>query len=61
MTVNLLLLPTPQEADAAFISMQPDSAHALSGSNSICVITATARCNEGKCESVSLEMIPSFC
>lgn len=87
MTVNLLLPPTQPQADAAFIPMQPDCAHALSGSNSMCVttalletgmvemkeplskvildtpaglVTATASCKDGKCESVSLEMVPSF-
>ncbi|MEH6812878.1 MAG: proline racemase family protein [Motiliproteus sp.] len=87
MTVNLLLPPTQPDADAGFIPMQPDCAHALSGSNSMCVttalletgmvemnepetkvvldtpaglVTATAQCKDGKCESVSLEMVPSF-
>ena len=87
MTVNLLLPSTRDDADAGFIPMQPDGAHALSGSNSMCVttalletgilemrepktkvvldtpaglVTATAHCHDGKCESVSLEMVPSF-
>lgn len=39
-SVNLLLPPTRKEADAAFIVLQPDEAHALSGSNTMCVTTA---------------------
>ena len=39
-TVNLLLPPCNPEADAGFIVMQPDRAHAMSGSNCICVVTA---------------------
>jgi proline racemase len=36
----LLLPPTVAEADAAFIVLQPDRAHAMSGSNAICTVTA---------------------
>lgn len=39
-SVNLLLPPCEQGADAAFIVMQPDQCHAMSGSNAICVTTA---------------------
>ncbi|MGG7517332.1 proline racemase family protein [Allorhizobium undicola] len=39
-SVNLLLPPKHPQADAAFIILQPDQAHASSGSNSICVTTA---------------------
>ncbi|WP_337267957.1 proline racemase family protein [Oryzifoliimicrobium ureilyticus] len=39
-SVNLLVPPRHPEADAAFIILQPDQAHASSGSNSICVTTA---------------------
>ena len=39
-SVNLLLPPKHPDADAAFIILQPDQAHASSGSNSICVTTA---------------------
>lgn len=39
-SVNLLLPPRHPEADAAFVILQPDQAHASSGSNSICVTTA---------------------
>jgi proline racemase len=87
MTVNLLLPATLPNADVGFIPMQPDCAHALSGSNCMCVTTAlletgmvkmqepvstvvldtpaglvkaSAHCRSGKCESVSLEMVPSF-
>ncbi|MGU7774502.1 proline racemase family protein [Burkholderia sp. MR1-5-21] len=40
MSVNLLLPPTRPEADAGFIVLQSDKAHPMSGSNSICVVTA---------------------
>ncbi|MCF1464721.1 proline racemase [Agrobacterium vitis] len=40
MSTNLLFAPTRPDADAAFIVMQADRAHAMSGSNSICVVTA---------------------
>ncbi|MGR3198955.1 MAG: proline racemase family protein [Paracoccus sp. (in: a-proteobacteria)] len=39
-TTNLLLAPTRPDADAAFIVLQPDMAHPMSGSNCICVVTA---------------------
>lgn len=39
-SVNLLLPPKRPEADAGFIILQADQAHASSGSNSICVTTA---------------------
>lgn len=39
-SVNILVPPSHPEADAAFIILQPDQAHASSGSNSICVTTA---------------------
>ena len=39
MTTNLLLPPCHPEADAAFIPMQADGTHAMSGSNAICVTT----------------------
>lgn len=39
MSVNLLLPPTRPEADAGFIVLQPDAAHAMSGSNAMCVTT----------------------
>ncbi|SFO25909.1 Proline racemase [Paracoccus pantotrophus] len=39
-TTNLLLEPTRPDADAAFIVLQPDRAHPMSGSNCICVVTA---------------------
>lgn len=39
MSVNLLLPPTRDDADAAFIPMQPDGPHAMSGSNAMCVVT----------------------
>ncbi|MBC2835052.1 proline racemase family protein [Paragemmobacter straminiformis] len=40
MTTNLLLPPCRADADAAFIVLQPDRAHPMSGSNCICVVTA---------------------
>ena len=87
MTMNLLLKPTRPDADAGFIVLQADRAHAMSGSNCICVvtalletgrvkmvepetilrldtpaglITARARCSNGRCLSVSLDNVPAF-
>jgi proline racemase len=40
MSVNLLVDPTRQDADAGFIILQADRAHSMSGSNCICVVTA---------------------
>ena len=40
MTINLLVAPTRPDADAGFIVLQADRAHAMSGSNCICVVTA---------------------
>lgn len=40
MSVNLLLAPTRPEADAGLIVLQSDKAHAMSGSNAICFVTA---------------------
>lgn len=39
MTTNLLLPPAAPGADAAFIPMQADGTHAMSGSNAMCVTT----------------------
>ena len=39
MSVNVLLPPTRKDADAAFIPLQPDGPHAMSGSNAMCVVT----------------------
>ena len=39
MTTNLLLPPCHPQADAAFIPMQADGTHAMSGSNAMCVTT----------------------
>lgn len=39
MTTNLLLPPSDPVADAAFIPMQADGTHAMSGSNAMCVVT----------------------
>ena len=36
----LLLPPTRADADAGFIVLQPDCAHAMSGSNAMCAMTA---------------------
>ena len=87
MSVNLLLPPTREDADAGFIVLQADRAHPMSGSNCICVVTAllesgrvamlepetvvrldtpaglvtvTARCENGRCLSVSLNNVPAF-
>jgi proline racemase len=40
MSVNLLLSPTRPDADAAFMVLQADRAHPMSGSNCMCVVTA---------------------
>ena len=40
MSANLLVPPRHPEADAGFIVLQPDRAHAMSGSNCMCVVTA---------------------
>ena len=40
MSVNLVLPPTRPDADAGFVVLQPDRAHPMSGSNTICVVTA---------------------
>ena len=40
MSVNLVTAPTRADADAGFIVLQADRAHAMSGSNCICVVTA---------------------
>lgn len=40
MSTNLVFPPTRPDADAGFIVLQGDRAHAMSGSNSICVTTA---------------------
>ncbi|WP_207005101.1 proline racemase family protein [Trinickia mobilis] len=87
MSVNLLLPPTRPDAHAGFFVMQADKAHPMSGSNSICVVTALlelgivpmqepettvvldtavglvtarAKCRNGRCESISLDMMPAF-
>jgi len=87
MSTNLLFPPSRPDADAGFIILQGDKAHAMSGSNCICVatvlletgqlpmtepettvrletpaglVTATAACRGGKCETVTLDMVPSF-
>ncbi|MCW5711452.1 proline racemase family protein [Shinella sp.] len=86
-TTNLLLPPARSDADAAFIVLQPNRAHPMSGSNCICVVTALletgrvamtepetvvrldtaaglivarARCENGRCLSVSLDNVPAF-
>ncbi len=40
MTVNLLVPPCREGADMGFLPLQPDGAHAMSGSNAMCVTTA---------------------
>jgi proline racemase len=40
MSVDLVFPPTDPDADAAFLVLQADRAHAMSGSNTICVVTA---------------------
>lgn len=87
MSVNLLIAPTRSDADAGFIVLQSDRAHAMSGSNCMCVVTALletgrvpmlepdtivrldtpaglvvarARCEDGRCVSVSFDNVPAF-
>jgi proline racemase len=86
-SVNLLFPPAHADADAGFIVLQADQAHAMSGSNAICVVTALletgavtmqepetevmldtaaglvrarASCHDGRCERVSLDMVPAY-
>ena len=40
MTINLLFPAISESADMGFIPVQPDGAHAMSGSNAMCVTTA---------------------
>ena len=40
MTINLLVPPCRDSADMGFLPLQPDGAHAMSGSNAMCVTTA---------------------
>ena len=87
MSTNILFAPAAPECDAGFVILQPDRAHAMSGSNAVCVATvlletgmvemrepetvvsleapagivrARAACENGKCESVTLDMTPAF-
>ncbi|MCP4980341.1 MAG: proline racemase family protein [Gammaproteobacteria bacterium] len=39
MSTNLIFPPTHAEADVGFLILQGDKAHAMSGSNSICLVT----------------------
>ncbi len=39
MSTNLVFAPTRADADVGFIILQSDKAHAMSGSNAICVVT----------------------
>ncbi len=55
MSTNLLLPPVHPEADAAFIILQGDKAHAMSGSNSICVVTVLLE--TGRIEMIEPETI----
>ena len=86
-SVNVLLPASRPEADAGFFVLQADQAHAMSGSNSMCLVTAlletgmiemrepetivtldtasgllkaVAACKNGRCEAVTLNMIPAF-
>jgi proline racemase len=40
MSVDIVFPPSDPDADAAFLILQADRAHAMSGSNTICVVTA---------------------
>lgn len=39
MSVNLIFPPCDSKCDAGFVVLQPDMAHALSGSNTMCITT----------------------
>lgn len=39
MSTNILFEPSAPECDAGFVILQPDRAHAMSGSNAVCVAT----------------------
>ena len=87
MSTCLVFPPTRSDADVGFIILQGDRAHAMSGSNSMCLVTvlletgmlpmtegetvvridtasglvtARARCRDGRCERVTLTMNPSY-
>ena len=87
MTTNLLQPSTRPDADVGFIPLQIDRAHAMSGSNAMCVATALletgmvpitgpettvrldtaaglvvahATCRDGRCQSVAVDMPPSY-
>ncbi len=55
MSTNVLLPPVHPDADAAFIILQGDKAHAMSGSNCICVVTVLLE--TGKVEMTEPETI----
>jgi len=84
---NLIVPPTRDNCDAGYIIMEPTEYPAMSGSNTMCVVTVlletgmvemhepettlrleapagvvevTARCANGKCESVELTNVPCF-
>ena len=44
MTINLIVPPCRDDADMGFLPMQADGAHAMSGSNAMCVATALLEC-----------------
>ena len=44
MTVDLPVPPCRDDADTGFLPMQADGAHAMSGSNAMCVATALLEC-----------------
>ena len=46
-SVNVLLAPSNPEADAGFFVMQADQTHAMSGSNSMCIVTALLETGTG--------------
>jgi proline racemase len=84
---NLIVPPTRDDCDAGYIIMEPTEYPAMSGSNTMCVVTVlletgmvemqepettlrleapagvvevTAKCADGKCESVELTNVPCF-
>jgi proline racemase len=85
--VNLVVAATDERADVGFVIIESDYYVPMSGSNTICTVTAlletgmipmqepvtrltleapaglvpvTAKCRDGKCESVTFDNVPAF-
>ena len=55
MSTNLIFEPTHKEADIGFLILQGDKAHAMSGSNSICLVTVLLE--TGRIEMIEPETV----